>query len=643
MSKKFWKIQNAVDSDGSELILEGVVASESWWGDEVTPQMFRDELKALNTSNLTVVINSPGGDVFAGVQIYNALKNLNQHVTVRVDGLAASIASVIAMAGDKIVLSPGSLMMVHKPSMMTWGDANDMDKAKEVLNVIEAELLDIYVSRTGLSLERVSELVNAETWMGGAEAVELGFADEAKTEKEETSISDTVKAMMGGKLQFSMKATQHSLDAFAKKVNMEEVKTEEPTEPIVEKTDETVEVPTPIVEPVTEPTVEPTVEPEVVAEPAKEAETKITNQLKETPKMENETAVAVENIVVKPSQELAPVVSNYLETPQAMEDFAKHLEAHAGEEARDVMASWKETTITNGVTNPGVLLPTPLIQEIDDAFKAGGEIFNLVDWTGLDSYNTAWDTVVGEDSRGAGYNRSVAETKREEVITLGNRIIRPQFVYKYITLNKEDVKAQRGTGALVRYVLSELPKRVIREIERAIVIGDGRAPGSAYKINESSNGGFFSIKTDAASGTSLLALAYNPAVGESVYEALVRAQALIEADGSMHLIAKKGFVTEVRLLQNVNGQYVFAPGTDVGSAMGFSSVITPDWLTDANDAFNDAYILVAGAYKGVGDRGVEAFQNFVLSTNKNEYLQEIWAGGGLAKIASAVAIGFVNS
>jgi len=627
---KFWKIQNAVDSDGSELILEGVIASESWWGDEVTPQAFRDELKNIQ-GNLTVVINSPGGDVFAGVQIYNALKNRG-NVTIRVDGLAASIASIIAMAGDKIIMSPGSLMMVHKPSMMTWGNSNDMSKAKEVLDTIETELLDIYVSRTGLSLEKVVELVTNETWFGGKEAVELGFADVAKEEK--SSISDTIKNMLGGKLAFSNSATKESLEAFTKKVNME---TEDK---IIEtpKVVETVEVPAETVEVVeTVETPEEVVEVETPVVEAK-ADTKITNIIKET-KMENETIVAVENIVEKPVQAVTVdnVVADYLKTDKSIEDYARHLEKHAGESGIDVQNSWRDHLVTMGVTNPSVLLPTPLIEEIQDAFTAGGEIYNLVNWTGLDAYNTAWDTITGEDSKAKGYNRSLAETKAEEVITLANRIIRPQFIYKYITLNKEDVKTQRSTGALVRFVLSELPRRVIREVERAMIVGDGRLPGSDYKINESSNGGIFSIATDAANAAVPFAVEYTAGVGETVYETLIRARGLVKAEGRKFLIAKQEFVTELQLLQ-VGGTYLFAPGADVASALGFAGVLTPDWLDGTSSPVNDAFILTEGAMKGVGDRSVEAFQNFILSTNKNEYLQELWAGAGLSVLASAVAI-----
>ena len=131
-----------------------------------------------------------------------------------------------------------------------------------------------------------------------------------------------------------------------------------------------------------------------------------------------------------------------------------------------------------GVTNPEIFLPEALLlTQIEDAFKAGGEIWNRVTKTGVDVFKAAWDIeddVNSEDGRGRGYNRADEENKAEQVLEFDERVLRPQFVYKYIQLNKEDIKNQRSTGALVTYVLSELPKRIVREVERAIVIGDGR-------------------------------------------------------------------------------------------------------------------------------------------------------------------------
>lgn len=215
MKNKFWQIINSVDSSDSTLILEGPIASESWWGDEVTPQAFRDELKKINTNKLTVQINSPGGDVWASVSIHDALKELDAEVTVKVSGLAASGASVIAMAGDKILMTPGSTMMIHRASVMAMGNTDDMQKAIDMLKTAEDGIISIYSDRTGQTKEAVRELLDAETWMSAERAVELGFADEVVQPKKD---EEPVNAL-NGNFAFSMSATKESLESFTSKVH----------------------------------------------------------------------------------------------------------------------------------------------------------------------------------------------------------------------------------------------------------------------------------------------------------------------------------------------------------------------------------------------------------------------------------------
>jgi len=215
MKKKFWQLKNSVDSSDSTLILEGPISSESWWGDEVTPQAFRDELKQINSNKLTVQINSTGGDVWAGISIHDALKELDAEVTVKVSGLAASIASVIAMAGDKIVMTPGSTMMIHRASMLAMGNADDMQKAIDMLETVEDGILNIYASRTGQTKDAVKDMLDAETWMSAEKAVEMGFADEVVQPKKD---EEPVNAFTGN-FAFSMSATKESLESFASKVH----------------------------------------------------------------------------------------------------------------------------------------------------------------------------------------------------------------------------------------------------------------------------------------------------------------------------------------------------------------------------------------------------------------------------------------
>ena len=169
------------------LELNGTIAEESWFDDDVTPQLFKDELNAGN-GDITVWINSPGGDCVAAAQIYNMLTNYKGKVTVKIDGIAASAASVIAMAGDTVLVSPVSMLMIHNPATIAWGDHAQMQKAIDMLSEVKESIINAYVLKTGLSRPKLSHLMDAETWMDANKAVELGFADEimtrAKTEPE---------------------------------------------------------------------------------------------------------------------------------------------------------------------------------------------------------------------------------------------------------------------------------------------------------------------------------------------------------------------------------------------------------------------------------------------------------------------------
>ena len=162
------------------LELNGTIAEESWFDDDVTPQLFKDELNAGN-GDITVWINSPGGDCVAAAQIYNMLAGYKGKVTVKIDGIAASAASVIAMAGDTILVSPVSMLMIHNPATIAWGDHAEMQKAIDMLSEVKESIINAYVLKTGLSRPKLSHLMDAETWMDANKAVELGFADEIMT------------------------------------------------------------------------------------------------------------------------------------------------------------------------------------------------------------------------------------------------------------------------------------------------------------------------------------------------------------------------------------------------------------------------------------------------------------------------------
>ena len=180
-TKKFWKWKNQTESQTAPpertLFLNGTIAEESWFDDDVMPQLFKDELLS-GSGDITVWINSPGGDCVAAAQIYNMLMDYKGNVTVKIGGIADSAASVIAMAGTKVYVSPVSMLMIHNPMTVAMGNTADMEKAIEMLDSVKDSIINAYEIKTGLSRAKLSYLMDEETWMDANKAVELGFADE---------------------------------------------------------------------------------------------------------------------------------------------------------------------------------------------------------------------------------------------------------------------------------------------------------------------------------------------------------------------------------------------------------------------------------------------------------------------------------
>ena len=174
--RKFWNWVRDEDTEARTLYLVGPIAEETWWGDEQTPAAFKKELFA-GSGPVTVWINSPGGDVFAAAQIYNMLMNYTGPITVKIDAIAASAASVIAMAGGEVHISPVGMLMIHNPATIAIGDSEEMLKAKALLDEVKESIINSYELKTGLSRSKISHLMDAESWMNANKAVELGFAD----------------------------------------------------------------------------------------------------------------------------------------------------------------------------------------------------------------------------------------------------------------------------------------------------------------------------------------------------------------------------------------------------------------------------------------------------------------------------------
>ena len=176
--KPFWNwVRDETEPESRTLYLCGVIAEESWFSDEVTPVAFKADLIS-GSGPITVWINSPGGDCVAAAQIYNMPMDYPHDVTVKIDGIAASAASVIAMAGTRVLMSPTSLLMIHNPLTVAMGDSEEMRKAMHLLDEVKESIINAYEIKTGLPRARISQLMDAETWMNAHKAQELGFCDE---------------------------------------------------------------------------------------------------------------------------------------------------------------------------------------------------------------------------------------------------------------------------------------------------------------------------------------------------------------------------------------------------------------------------------------------------------------------------------
>ena len=184
-AQKFWKWKNQSEEEPSaERVLEfyGTIAEESWYDDDITPAMFKEELFA-GSGPITIWISSPGGDCIAASQIYSMLMDYKGDITVKIGGIAASAASVIAMAGTKVLMAPTAVMMVHNPATMAFGDHVEMEKAIEMLSEVKESIINAYEIKTGLPRKQLAKMMDNTTWMNANKAVEFGFADDILTDE----------------------------------------------------------------------------------------------------------------------------------------------------------------------------------------------------------------------------------------------------------------------------------------------------------------------------------------------------------------------------------------------------------------------------------------------------------------------------
>ncbi|OXS70228.1 hypothetical protein B1B04_18885 [Lysinibacillus sp. KCTC 33748] len=191
-----------INASTTEIVIYGDIG-ESWWYDSISASDIDALLKDVTTENITVRINSPGGDAFDGITIYNRLKDHDAKVKIIVDGWACSAASIIAMAADELVMNTGSMLMIHEASTGIWGTKKDLEKEAELLSKLDKSLVDIYMTKAIVEREEIEQMVNNETWFTADEAFAIGFAstsivkdlaDDDKTKTDAEAFKNSVLA-----------------------------------------------------------------------------------------------------------------------------------------------------------------------------------------------------------------------------------------------------------------------------------------------------------------------------------------------------------------------------------------------------------------------------------------------------------------
>lgn len=317
---------------------------------------------------------------------------------------------------------------------------------------------------------------------------------------------------------------------------------------------------------------------------------------------------------------------DYLKTKQALTDFAE-IQLKAKGDKDTFKSLWEANLKEKGITNPEVLLPQPVATAIVDAFQTAGSIYATFKHTGLTSLQVARNTVEDDTSKARGHKRGT--DKKEQTITLVAKTIRAQFIYKYITLDKETLRENNSTNAIITYVLGELPQRVVMEVEKSAVIGDGRAADSEDKI--------YALEAMTAAGTPWTATVTRTA--NALIEDLVLADAEITASGARYLVMARQTLAAMKLAKNSDGDLLYPIGTDFAGVLGVEAIFTPDWMPAAPTAGQPVAVEYVGdAYKLVGDNVIDSYDNFILAKNKMEYLAELYIGGGLAELKAAATV-----
>lgn len=204
--------RNETKNNKHILTLSGTIANLSFLDDTISAKAVKDSLDNVK-EDIVIRLNSGGGDVFEGIEIYNYLKSLSNHITIEVTALAASAASLVAMAGDKIIIRTGANMMVHEASTMAFGNKSDIQKTLNALTAIDTSIVDIYHDRTGLDRDEIVNLITNETWLTADEAINKGFADEKSSRKSVEKQKEGVSNLKDSKYIARLKEQQKIINA----------------------------------------------------------------------------------------------------------------------------------------------------------------------------------------------------------------------------------------------------------------------------------------------------------------------------------------------------------------------------------------------------------------------------------------------
>lgn len=355
-----------------------------------------------------------------------------------------------------------------------------------------------------------------------------------------------------------------------------------------------------------------------VIDDLKKDETDLENDIMEEEKKLEQVADESEKSVKVERKEKS---MEYLKTKESVIDFANILAK--GMDGADTKKAWDEHLKSKGITLEGgdvqgFFLPSAVVREITDIVTDDKGIVDTFFATGFDRFKTAIDTEINaETHRAKGHKRGT--TKAEQTIDISPIELYADVIYKYLTVDKVLLRESKDTGALLKYVMYELPKNIYKEIARASVIGDGRQENDNGKINslipmlESP----LYIKTEVPFDTQ-----------GSLFEQIIHTVSTIKKEGRKYGICASETLAELRVAKDGNGAYIFRSYDEIASAFGLEKIFTPDWMSASGPVKFVAY--VGDAYKLVGDGSLSSYENFLLSQNKEEFLMETYIGGGLA-------------